>query len=295
VLAPVLLSFLPYLLSGHWRLWITFYEAVVARSLAKNALEAFYDSFSGGDSSSGSGAIMWGAAVVGIFIICRRWRGLEPQRRSDWLLWGAFVIGSFLSIAMTGLPVYPHYFVQLVPGLSMFGAGAFISPGKDFGLLRADWTKVLFGIALIILAIFRTAAAEWSALVERFSRNEPLSYGIAYDIAAYISNQQIKYFSLFATDQHLVYWLLGKYSPTLLTTHPSSLGKPFIRKYVEPTSYTTEDALRSVFRRQPTFVVWIPDLWYLDSAGARVLQHELMNAYTLIGQIDSARIYRRKQ
>ena len=293
VLAPVLLSFLPYLFSGHWRIWISVYEGAIAsseeRRLLRSVRETFYDSFSGG------GKIVWGAAILGAFIICRRWRDLEPERRSDWLLCGAFVTGSFLSIVMTGNTVFAHYFVQLAPGLSMFAAGAFISPGKDFGLLKADWTKFIFGAALIVIAIFRTAAAEWNTLVQRLSRNEPLSYGIEYDIAAYIRNQQIKDFSLFMTDRHLVYWLLGKYPPTRLATHPSSLDKPFIRKYVEPTSYTTEDALRSVFRREPTIFVWFPGLWYLQPADARFLRQELMSAYVSIGQIDSAKIYRRKE
>ena len=144
---------------------------------------------------------------------------------------------------MTG-PFYGHYFIQLVPGLSMFAAAAFIPPGKAFGLSKADWTKFVFGSVLIVLVIFRTAAAEWSALAQRLWRGEPLSYGIEYDIADYIRSQGIEDFSLFMMDNHLVYWLLGRYPPTRLATHPSALGKPFIRKYLEPDSYTTEDALR---------------------------------------------------
>jgi len=75
VVAPVLLSFLPYLFSGHWQLWITVYEAAVAyskqqRSFAKKVLLTFHE------SSSVDGAIMLGAAILGAFIISRRWRDL---------------------------------------------------------------------------------------------------------------------------------------------------------------------------------------------------------------------------
>jgi hypothetical protein len=39
-------------------------------------------------------------------------------------------------------------------------------------------------------------------------------------------------FSLFMMDNHLVYWLLDRYPPTRLATHPSNLGKPFLRKFL---------------------------------------------------------------
>jgi hypothetical protein len=123
-------------------------------------------------------------------------------------------------------------------------------------------------------------------------RGEPLSYGIEYDITDYIRNQRIEDFSLFMTSNHLVYWLLGRYPPTLLATHPSSISKPFIRRYLEPASQTTEDALRSVFRREPNFVVW-GDVWYLTPADIGFVEHELANTYTLVGQIGLAQIYRR--
>ena len=83
--------------------------------------------------------------------------------------------------------------------------------------------------------------------------------------------------------------LLDRYPPT-----PSSLAKPFIRKYLEPSSFTTEDALGSVFRRKPTFVVFSNAyLWYLEPTAARFLHQELTRDYVLAAEIGSAQIYRR--
>jgi 4-amino-4-deoxy-L-arabinose transferase-like glycosyltransferase len=292
VLAPALLSFLPYLFSGHWQLWVVVYEAAVSysgeqRSFAKNVVQTLHES-----STNLVGATMWGAALLGALVISRRWKDLSPERRSDWLLCGAFVLGSLLSIVMSG-PVYEHYFIQLVPGLSMFVAAAFIPPGEAFGLSRADWTKFAFGSLLIAIAIFRTAASEWSGLVHRLWAGEPLSYGVEYDIAKFIRSQGTEDFSLFMMDNHLVYWLLRRYPPTRLATHPSALSKPFIRKFLEPDSDTTEDALRSAFRREPSFVVWRPNLQYLDLAAVRYLEKELTSAYVFVGRIGSAGVYRR--
>ncbi len=292
LLTPALLSFLPYLLSGHWLLWIRFYEAAVSysgeqRSLAKNTIDTLRAS-----AHSFAGATMWGAAILGAFFVSRQWRNLSPERRSNWVLCGVFVLGSFFSIIMTGL-VDIHYFSQLVPGLSMFAAAALVSPRRPFGLWKADCTKFAFASVLIGIAIFRTAAAEWGTLVHQLRARAPLSYGVEYDIAASIRNQGTENFSLFLTTNHLVYWLLDRYPPTRLATHPSNLGRPFIRKYVEPDSKTTEDALRSVFLQEPTFVVSRPKLWYFDSIADRFLEQQLKADYMIVGQFGSIRVYRR--
>jgi hypothetical protein len=192
---------------------------------------------------------------------------------------------------MTG-PIFGHYFTQLVPGLSMLAAAAFLPSGKTFALSKADWAKFVFGSILIAIAIFRTAAAEWSALAQRLWRGEPLSYGIEYAIADYIKSQQIEDFSLFMTDNHLVYWLLGRYPPTPLATHPSNLRKPFMRRYLEPDSQTTQDALQSVFRREPTFVLWFPPDF--NPTEISFVERELANTYTLVAQFGLAQVYRRR-
>src|SRR5262249_55601083 len=137
--------------------------------------------------------------------------------------------------------------------------------------------------------------SDWSMLTDRLRAGEPLSHGEAYDIADFIrSRGRLENFSLFMLDNHLVYWILHRYPPTLLATHPSNLAKPFIRKYLEPNSKTTEDALRSVFFQEPTFVVGYPRSWYLDNAAYRFLQEELATAYELVANINGNQVFQRK-
>jgi 4-amino-4-deoxy-L-arabinose transferase-like glycosyltransferase len=294
VVTPALLSFLPYLLSGHWQLWTRFYEVAVSysdeqRSVAKNIVVTL-----GVSDHSLVGATMWGAGVLGALIVCRHWSDLSAERRSDWVLCGVFVLGSFFSIIMTG-PLYLHYFTQLAPGLSMFAAAPFMSRGKTFDFSKANCAKFVFGSVLIGTVIFRTAGAEWSRLTNRLWAGERLSYGPAYDIANFIKSQGRQDFSLFIWRNHLVYWLLDRYPPTLLATHPSSLDAPSIRRYLEPDSRTTEDALRSVFLQKPTFVaVERAYSRYLDAASVRFLQQELATGYELIENIDGNQVFQRK-
>jgi hypothetical protein len=296
ILAPALLSFVPYLLSNHSQLWMEFYEAAVSfsgepHSVANNVAETLRESW-----ADLVGRSMWGAAIFGAFIICRRWRDFNSDRRFNWLLCGAFVLGTFLSIVMTHtkeVPIARHYFTQLVPGLSMFAGATFMRHSKGIELSKREGAKFVLGLGLIALMIFRTSAAEWRTLTQHLWAGASTSYGIEYEIADLIRSQQIEDYTLFMMDNHLVYWLLGRYPLTRLATHPSNVSKPSIRKYLEPLSVTTEDALRRIFLREPTFVVCRPNLWYLDSIAVRFLERELTTSYVLVGRVGLAQIFRR--
>jgi hypothetical protein len=130
-------------------------------------------------------------------------------------------------------------------------------------------------------------------LSKRLRAGVPLSYGIEYDIADFLKIQRSKDLSLFMLDYHLVYWLLDRYAPTLLATHPSNVSASLLRKIVEPDSNTTEDALRSVFRRNPCFVVSRRNPQYLDAASIRFLQQEMTTNYAIVGHFGSMQVYRR--
>jgi hypothetical protein len=298
VLTPAVLSFLPYFLTGHWRIWVRFYEVAISfsneqRSLAKNTVYTLTDFF-----HRPSIAMMCGVSILGVLSLCKNWSYLTPERRSNWLLCGVFVLGSFFSIVMTGPygPYQSHYYTQLAPGLSMFAAAAFIPRGKIVHLSKVDCINLIFGSALIGIIIFRTAGADWSMLTNRLRAGEPLSHGAAYDIADFIrSHGRLEGVSLFMLNNHLVYWILDRYPPTLLATQPSNLTKPVIRKYLEPDSETTEDALHNVFLMEPTFVVGYPHSWYLNDAAYRFLQKELASAYELVANIDGNQVFQRRE
>jgi hypothetical protein len=237
------------------------------------------------------GTTLWGIAAVGALNISSRWRELSQEQRSNWLLSGVVVLGSSLSIIFTG-PLYKHYLVQLVPGLSIFSAAAFL-PRAKAALSKTEYVRFAFGCVLIVLSIFWTAAGQWRALSQRLRAGMPLSYGIDYDIADFIKSQGSKDPSLYMLRDHFVYWLLDRYAPTPLATHPPNVSASFLRKIVEPDSNTTEDALRSVFRRNPCFVVGSPNPSYLDAASIRFLQQEMTTNYAVVGHFGSVQVYRR--
>jgi len=290
ILTPAFLSFLPYLLTGRSQLSITFYKAALSYSheqlsLAKNVV-AMLD-----ELLIFVGTTMWGMAALGALNISSRWRELSQEQRSNWLLSGVIVLGSSLSVIFTG-PFYKHYLVQLVPGLSIFSAAAFL-PRAKAALSKTEYVRFAVGCVLIALSIFWTAAGEWRALSQRLRAGMPLSYGAEYNIVDFIKSQGSKDLSLYMLDDHLVYWLLDRYAPTPLATHPDNVSASFLRKILEPDSDTTEDALRSVFRRNPCFVIGPPNPWYLDAASIRFVQQEMTSNYAVVGHIGSVQVYRR--
>jgi hypothetical protein len=292
LLSPFVLSFLPYFVMGRSDLWIGVFQA--ARSYSEGQVSFTNVTKTLAGSSAGvMGATMWGAAIIGAGTVRRRRNYLSSAHRFNWLLYGTFVLGSFLSIVLTG-PSFSHYFVQLVPGLAIFAAGTFIPLRASSYSWKPDAAKFFIGSSLVTLAIFQITAAGWSTVADRFRAGRSLSWGTPYDIADFIKGQKLKEYSIFMLDNQLVYWLLDRYPPTPLATHPSLLIKPSTRNYLEPESKTTEDALRKAFLREPTFVVWGPSSFRDEASGAYLLQQELGANYTFIATIDDNQIFRRK-
>lgn len=293
VLLAVVLCFLPYLLMGRSDLPLEFFEGAIAYSDQQlsfnNVIEIFASSY------SVIGVTLWSAATAGAWMIWRRWNDLSPEERFSWSLYGAFAIGSFLSIVLTG-PFYRHYFLQLVPSLAIFAAAIFIPPKKSSHSWAASGAKLALSSALIA-AILQISYSGWGTITDRLIANEPLSSGPAYAIADFIRGQGLKNYTLFVLDRHtLVYWLLNRYPPTRLSTHPSALAKPSERLTVEPKSRTTKDALTNVFLQKPTFVVLGGRAAGLrgDAEAQNFLRNKLNMDYTLIGTKRGAQIFRRK-
>lgn len=293
VIAPTLLTFLPYLLVGDWQAWVTFYKAAMAFEASVKPSGARYFAAIAQTLMKSvetlSGALMWGAAVLGIFTLYDRWNYIDTAERSGWAVCGAFFVGSYLSIVMTGTPTRGHYSAQLIPSLSVFAAANAL-PGSFLRRKSEIETAALYaGAALVVLAILRMSASEWSTLNERFWRGERLSYGLAYDVSEFIRENSPTNYSLFVLDHHIAYWFLGRYPPTLLSTHPSNMRKPSVRQYLEPNSNSTEDSLRRALSKKPTFIVYSSKRY--ERADYSLLQEQLKANYALLGEVDDAKIF----
>ena len=105
-------------------------------------------------------------------------------------------------------------------------------------------------------------------------------------------NRIVDHFSI----EPLLYWLIGQYPLTKLSTHPSNIFKPELVKSVEDASATSESEMAKIFCNNSRFVIRTGQIWYLDETGpaAQLLNSIISEDYFLADQIKGRQIYRRK-
>ena len=192
---------------------------------------------------------------------------------------------------MTG-PPFGHYLVQLIPWFAIFLGAAIES--RSTKVLR--WLPVVgIGVVLVAVAVGSTQRSYY-LLLQRIEQGKSLAYGAAYEIADYLQTEDAGARSFYMVSDHLVYWLLGAYPPTRLSTHPSNIAKPDLVTVIEGPNATPESEMRKIVQERPDFIVKPQSVWYLSGLPevARLLEESLARDYTLKTVIEGRQIYRRK-
>ena len=301
-LLVVLLTVMPYLVSGRLPLW---FDTVIRAGLAFSSQHRSGDNLAKlvqngfGLRADGAtryqvlvlGVLLWLGGLAGLLCCAGRWRALAAPQRDAVVASAVLLIGATLAVVMTG-PPYGHYLVQMVPWFAIFLGCALAS------VRRATPRRVLaagIGLALIVTAVLQTRAS-YAALLTRIAQGKSLAYGPAYEIADHVRRAGAGARSLYLMSDHLAYWLLGAYPPTRMSTHPSVLTKPEIIAAVEGADATPDTELRKILATRPAFIVKPPVVDYL--AGwpelARMLDDALARDYVLETSIAGRQVYRRK-
>jgi len=95
---------------------------------------------------------------------------------------------------------------------------------------------------------------------------------------------------------HLVYWLLGGYPPTRLSTHPSNIVKAELVAAIEGPSATPVTEMRKILEQRPAFIVRPRFVWYLPdtSEAEQLLEQTLARDYAIAAAVSNRGIFRRK-
>ena len=101
---------------------------------------------------------------------------------------------------------------------------------------------------------------------------------------------------MFLLSDHIVYWFIGQYPPTRLSTHPPNITKQYLVAAVEGPDATPEVELNKILSTRPAFIVKNKDLWYLTEGEpiTRLLTRTLKSNYFLANVINGREIYRFK-
>ncbi len=232
-------------------------------------------------------ALVWMGAAGGFFVVLRRLQHVSRIERRGIALLVLFTVSTGLGIVRSGTPT-EHYMIQLVPFSAMFA-----------GILLEQLPRRV-RLSLFVLTGVATAVslapvfAEYRTIASRLMAKEELQQGAEYEIAAYLKRENSFGCDVYLLSDHIVYWFIGCYPPTRITTHPSNIGKLFLLRTVIGKEASTEEELSKVFGKKPEFVVTKGFIWYLPEGPTRKLDGILDDEYVLVKEIKGRKIFQRK-
>jgi Dolichyl-phosphate-mannose-protein mannosyltransferase len=298
LLLIVVVTTIPYVVSGRFQLWFdTVFRAGLEFSSNRRSLENLLKliRIGFGIRSDGStrhsvlllGALLWTGGLVGLFCCAGRWRQLSGRHAI--VAAAVFLVGATMSVAVTG-PSYGHYLVQIVPWFAVF-LGFAIASARTRTL---RWSLAGSVAAVLVAVAVADTHASYGVLRKRIEQGKSLAYGPAYAIADYLQAESAGGRSLYLMSDQLVYWLVGAYPPTRLSTHPSVLTKPDIIAVIDGPDATPESEMRKIIDARPDFIVKLPSVPYLsDWPGvASLLEEALARDYVLATTIEGRQVHR---
>ena len=292
---------MPYLIAGRFQLWgDSVICAGIAFSSSHRSYENLFDLFGIGFgvypdgtviySSLLLGMVIWMGGFVGMLRCAYNWNRCEKVTLNRVMVTGLFLVSAMMSVGMTG-PSYGHYLVQLVPWFAIFlGVAVTARLTRVWSLLSA----MGIGVMLVVSA-FESTYGSYYVLLERLKHGKSLAYGAAYEIADYLRPEGARGRSVYMVDDPLVYWLLGAYSPTRLSTHPYNIIRPELVRAIEGPNGTPELEMEKIIQTRPNYIVEPQSAQYLNRwpEVRRLLDGALAHDYTLITVIEGRQIYRR--
>jgi hypothetical protein len=237
----------------------------------------------------GISALLWIGGLAGLAFIVAQWRNTSRAKRRGLVLLTMFLFGTEISI-LKGGGTRSHYLIQLVPFMALTAA-AFLNT-----LLSSKARLLTISVVVLALAISaKPIIAGYKTIASRALAHKELTYGPAYEIAAYLNQENTLSEPIYMMTDHIVYWLIDAKPLSKSTTHPSNIAKEYLLKIVVGPDTSTEMEMAKVLAQKPKFIVKTKNIWYLhDKTAARLLLEEtLRRQYELVKQIRGRQIYRR--
>ena len=268
----------PFVLSGHFSdLWSAAVVSAGARAgLAGNGATHVLDLLRAAVTIDGTSSpfwlaiLLWGLAFFGVI--------RDGNRQLSLLL-----VSVLLGIVLSG-GTYQHYFLQAVPFAALLAASSLEALSR-----RGRAAVVSLAVVAAVVAL-QPVMREYRSLGHRVATGAPLSYGSAYDIAAYLAQENPDNRPVVLLTDHLAYWLLDAVPPSRFATHPTTLGRAQVLQVMGTSPLLEVDA---IFAKAPLFVVMDPAEGIEDAAAQARLRALLASDYALQPSIAGRAIYRR--
>jgi 4-amino-4-deoxy-L-arabinose transferase-like glycosyltransferase len=302
--AIVLLSAVPYLLLGYLQSWFTsvfvapyvFSASHVAAhrlgDLTEQLIVTLVPHSRRFDVSDFIPCLLlWCGGLVGVAIFCFRWREFPKAKRLQCLATLVLLVGAITSVLLTGIPSR-KYWIQSFPFLAVFVAFAigYIPSG------RLRMLATISGLLILLTAIGHRWVLAYSTTFHNLERAHGFQYGAEWELAKYLKRENPTGEPIYLMSDHIVYWFIGQYPLTRLSTHPSNIAKPEFVETIEGSSATPESEMTKILLKRPLFIVKTAQLMYLDETASmdKLFRNALAEEYFLAAEIEGREIYRRK-
>jgi hypothetical protein len=303
-LTVIVIAAAPYAITQHLGLWFRSVFLVPWRfstaglsffNISDLVIEALRMTYSSTPHVTGVfiAVALWFGGLLGmLFGLILRKRKLEPPQNNVFEIL-VFLGGIVASIFLTGT-THTHYIALAVPWFVMSASIAWKFVPKS--CIRSIVSK---GTLIVVLAhgIFSVAPV-YLDLYNKLVKNEDIFSSPETEVAAFLRRENLEKQPIYLLDRHIVYWLVGQYPLTRMSTHPSNITKQVLIETIEGPKSTPEGEMEKILAVSPEFIIKsTKELWYLQSAprASEVLTQALRRDYAFPRMMGEMLIYRKKR
>ncbi|TMM59284.1 glycosyltransferase [Maribacter algarum] len=276
IIGIVLLTWLPYYLSGIQELW---WKSVVIAPL----------DYAGASQNSILNLMPTFILIGAFFFFAWKKNYLDFKNSSVRLL--LIAILGILYAFYKGGRINSHYLIQLYPILVVLVGIVFSR------LFATSKLKISKGFLLLLLIIPAESYLEYYRIVKHKIERGSFPNGEGITVPQYLLKNKIDTHNILFLEYHIGYWVLNEKPPTKAATHPSNICKPEMFAAYDNPRKTPMEELRFIMEDlKPNTLVRRKDRLVFDAKQTEpnaYIDTFIEKHYQLLTTVDEAEIYRR--
>ncbi len=273
-LAIVLLTLLPYYLTGKTQLW---WDSVILAPLAYT------------EAGRTSALALVGLCLPILLFVLWGWRsGRLPLKKVENAVLVVTIIGLLFSF-LKGGRINSHYLIQLYPPLLIVVA---LVLAKNLGRIGKKAIPWIFGVVLLLPV---ESYLEYINILKNKNQKGTFYNGEGFTVPAYLTEKGLDNEKTLFLGYHIGYWVMDKYPPTKTATHPSNICKSEMFPFYNPDRTTALEEVEFIMEEvSPKIIITRTNRNVFDKKQEQVnvyFDSILSAEYRLLDRVDKADIY----
>lgn len=234
LVSPIVALWLPYISEGLSQVFVN---------------SVFTASLQYADSTPFFNKALYIAFVLWVLLSIKLYRTANISAHKQLILIYLAICGILYSYASAG-KINGHYLIQLFAILPLF-LGYFYA-----GYSPSIHPRYRIALPIVLLAMCAEPLVEYYTLTNHYLKEKYWTNGEAYEVSRYcLQNYQMDTTEVLFTSYHIGYWLLGKYPPSPVVTHPSNLKRDYNYPFMGTESKSSMEELKSILQEKPDLIV----------------------------------------